>query len=475
MFFVISGFLIPPIARRIGKGTFSLVDFYERRFRRIYPNLVIVLATTTLLGWFALIMQTYQVFGRTLVWAALPASNFAFMGCGGYFDPGNLTKPLLHTWSLGVEEQFYLVFPWLLMLAARRGYRTARLVSGVVVLSLALSFIGYHLWEMPIRRRQVLNSRRSLFAALAVSVALFVAAGTTIYNTRGFPQRLPKEIADIYQTTKANSRLVVKGCPKDEGHGYQCPVGSQEAERVSFFIIGDSHSEAAAAEIGDVAAQYGLRGLFFGKSACKLFAEPVLKSTVDCIPQDELATKRFAELSPGLIIAITRWPDFLSDDSSDKDLPTRYHSTEEVLDRTLSFYAGSEFVTSLAIPTYQTNIAEFTGRNWFRSRMGLSVPPVPTMPLAEYRDRQASVRGLLDAMKRKHPNLSVVDPASALCPGDTCISMSGGKPLYYDTNHLSHQGAVLYASLFRPYFEELAKRLAGAAEQTPAQPSNGAN
>ena len=140
VFFVISGFLITSlIARRIEAGNFSLIDFYERRFRRIYPNLLIVLAATTTLGWFALMPETYRLFGRTLVWASLSASNFAFVGGGGYFDPDSVTKPLLHTWSLGVEEQFYLVFPWLLILAVKRGYQMIWLIGGAIALSLALS------------------------------------------------------------------------------------------------------------------------------------------------------------------------------------------------------------------------------------------------------------------------------------------------------------------------------------------------
>lgn len=610
VFFVISGFLITSlILRRIEAGNFSLIDFYERRFRRIYPNLLIVLAATTALGWFALIMQTYQFFGRTLVWAALSASNFAFMGGKGYFDPGGITKPLLHTWSLGVEEQFYLVFPWLLMLAAKRGYRVAWLVGGavalslalsiaagmanwpssyfllptrfwelgtgalvailplsrhmtpsrraafgfaglaailwasvslsesesfpgymalapvlgaaalivandgpvsrimalppfawvgrlsyalylwhwplisigagvglspqetttrilVIALSLALSFIGYHLWEMPIRQRQWLRSRQALFATLAMSVAILVGIGIGIFNTKGFPGRLPREIAEIYVNTKTGSRLVMKNCPEDKSKPYACPIGAPEAKRISFFIIGDSHSEAVAAEIGDVAAEYGLRGLFFGQSACKLFAEPAIKATHGCLQQTELSMKSYKDDNPGLVIAVARWPDFLKDDSEDKELPTRYHAMESVFGNTLSSFAASKVVTAICVPTYETNIAEFAGQAWFRNRIGLSVPPVPTMPLAEYRARQASVQGLLEAEKLKHPNLSVIDPATVLCLDGVCLSMAGGKPLYYDTNHLSHVGAVLYASLFKPYFAELAQRMASPPATT---------
>lgn len=604
VFFVISGFLITSlIARRIEAGSFSLIDFYERRFRRIYPNLLIVLAATAILGWFALIMQTYQFFGRTLVWAALSASNFAFIGGHGYFDPGNITKPLLHTWSLGVEEQFYLVFPWLLMLAARRGYRMAWPIAGTVALSLilsiaagianwapayfllptrfwelgiggliavlplpdrltsngraglgvaglaaivwaclslsetasfpgylalapvlgaavlivanggpvnkvialppfawigrlsyalylwhwplisvgaslglspqdpttrlaviglslALSFIGYHLWEMPIRRRQLLSSRRVLFATLVVCVALLVAAGVAIFAAKGFPQRLPKEIAEVYLDTKKSAGLVMKNCPSDRTKPYSCPVGASGPAPVSFFVIGDSHSEAVAGEIGDLAARYGLRGLFFGKSGCKLFAEPATGSTMDCVGQHELSLSSYKAYNPELVIVISRWPDYLADDPTDKDVPARYRSAHDIFGHTLDVFGKSTVVTAPSVPTYNISIGEFGGRAWFRGRLGFSVPPVPTMPLAEYRRRQASVQGLLDTERREHPNLSVIDPASVLCPGDVCLSMIGNKPLYSDTNHLSEAGALLYAPLFEPYLAAVAQQLA---------------
>ena len=140
VFFVISGFLITSIIiRKIESGNFSLIDFYERRFRRIYPNLIVVILTATIVGWFILMAEPYRDFARSLVLATISASNFAFLSGNGYFDPASITKPLLHTWSLGVEEQFYILFPCLLVLAVRRGCRPIYLISSLVAISLGLS------------------------------------------------------------------------------------------------------------------------------------------------------------------------------------------------------------------------------------------------------------------------------------------------------------------------------------------------
>lgn len=143
VFFVISGYLITGILAREGDaGTFRYATFYERRVRRIYPALAVVLIATFIAGWFVLAPPQYRTFGRTLVWTPLFASNFAFMGQTGYFDPDAATKPLLHTWSLGVEEQYYILFPLLLGMARRAGIDRRRMIAAIVATSFAASVVS---------------------------------------------------------------------------------------------------------------------------------------------------------------------------------------------------------------------------------------------------------------------------------------------------------------------------------------------
>jgi len=117
VFFVVSGYLITGLlAADLENSSFSLARFYERRIRRIAPVLVVVLAATTTAAAAVLYPAPFRDYGDSLLAATLSASNFYFWLNSNYFAPSAAELPLLHTWSLAVEEQFYLVFP--LMLAA---------------------------------------------------------------------------------------------------------------------------------------------------------------------------------------------------------------------------------------------------------------------------------------------------------------------------------------------------------------------
>lgn len=120
VFFVISGFIISSnLYKGMETNSFSFLDFYIRRVRRIFPSLILVLSSVLLFGWFALFPNEYAALGKHAAFGAGFTANFGYLGESGYFDVSAITKPLLHLWSLGIEEQFYLVWPIFLILAWR--------------------------------------------------------------------------------------------------------------------------------------------------------------------------------------------------------------------------------------------------------------------------------------------------------------------------------------------------------------------
>jgi peptidoglycan/LPS O-acetylase OafA/YrhL len=144
VFFVISGYLISSVIfADIAESRFSLFSFYERRVRRIVPALLVMLLGTSVLAYLYLLPVETEDFAKSLVAAVFSQSNFYFWSLSSYFDAPAAFKPLLHTWSLAVEEQFYIFFPLFLMLIQRVSRKWLRpSIVAITVISFAASAVG---------------------------------------------------------------------------------------------------------------------------------------------------------------------------------------------------------------------------------------------------------------------------------------------------------------------------------------------
>lgn len=140
VFFVISGYLITGImAKAFASQTFSLLYFYERRIRRIFPALILVLGLCLVAGWFLLFPSEYEALGKHVAASASYLQNFVLWFEAGYFDVDGIQKPLLHLWSLAVEEQFYILWPLILWFVMRRRWPVLASITVIAGVSFALN------------------------------------------------------------------------------------------------------------------------------------------------------------------------------------------------------------------------------------------------------------------------------------------------------------------------------------------------
>jgi peptidoglycan/LPS O-acetylase OafA/YrhL len=185
VFFVISGFLMTGIISEefTKRGTFSFGAFYSRRMRRIFPALLVMIVLTTGLGCFLLFPGDYKEFAQSGLYASLSLSNVFFLFSTGYFDIPAESKGLLHTWSLGVEEQFYLIWPLVMvgLLSVAKGRR-------VSMVSLLLCVVGA---GFLVSVYGVLTNPKAAFYLLHARLWELAAGGLLIFVPRRQTQWLP--------------------------------------------------------------------------------------------------------------------------------------------------------------------------------------------------------------------------------------------------------------------------------------------
>ncbi|MEQ1536738.1 MAG: acyltransferase family protein [Burkholderiaceae bacterium] len=210
IFFVISGYLISSIIfENIDRGSFSFGQFYGRRIKRIFPALTLVLLSCLVFGWFGLLGDEFKQLGKHMAAGAGFVSNFYLWQESGYFNNAAETKPLLHLWSLAIEEQFYIVWPLIVWLTWKRKWLFLSVFIGLGVASFAYNVHlvrldptatffspATRIWEllagvllayMKVRPTAWQPSQRQLHVAATLGVALLAFGLYRIDKGRPYP------------------------------------------------------------------------------------------------------------------------------------------------------------------------------------------------------------------------------------------------------------------------------------------------
>jgi peptidoglycan/LPS O-acetylase OafA/YrhL len=212
IFFVISGFLISSIIfDSLDRDSFSFIEFYRRRIARIFPALLLLLLGCYVFGWLTLLPLEFKELGKQIAGGAAYVSNFVLWNEHGYFDPAADAKPLLHLWSLGIEEQYYIFWPLLSYVAWKRRMNLLAITLAIAALSFALnvgkasvdSIAAFYspqtrFWELMVgsalaygvlhRQRWARNDNAAVAEARSLVGAALIAVGlATITVDRAFP------------------------------------------------------------------------------------------------------------------------------------------------------------------------------------------------------------------------------------------------------------------------------------------------
>ncbi len=209
IFFVISGYLITNlIINNLNQQSFVLRNFYERRVRRLLPGLFVVMLACIPIAWMFMLPSDLKYFGQSLVSVSTFSSNVFFWIKTGYFDSSAELNPLLHTWSLAVEEQYYIIFPLILVLIWKRGYLfSGSIIFCALIVSLLLSnwgsdtFPDFAFYMLPTRAWEILTGallaiillqRNKIFNSKLINQFLSLAGlGLIIYSFFIFDSSTP--------------------------------------------------------------------------------------------------------------------------------------------------------------------------------------------------------------------------------------------------------------------------------------------
>lgn len=608
VFFVISGYLITSlIGREIFDRSFTYLSFWERRARRLLPPMFLVVAVSSAVAYLILLPEELKAFGQSVVSISLFSSNVYFWLKAGYFDAPAQTVPLLHTWSLAVEEQFYLLFPavligiaawkprsrvfvvtgiglasfaisvwwihsspsaayyllpsraWELMLGAtlalmresRANLLPPRAIDALLVVgmtlvvipvflyteatpfpgfaalvpclgtaliiwvgdgknhvgrlldnramvfvgqlsyslylwhwpilvffamvseqplqslstiqvsaalaaTMALSWMSFALVENPIRRRKVLKSRRTLFAAMGTSAGLLAAYGLAAHVGHGFEYRIPDAALRIADGARDRAREwhACNDMPLEKVNAKTlCRLGVADAP-VKFVLWGDSHAHVLFPAVDRAAKETGVAGLHASLHSCPPVPGIQVASEwgVDCYDFNERIERLIEDGNFDAVVLAAHWVSYehpgsvwLANEPSDRALKDILESRLLALIERFTAKGMAVFVFDEVPYPEHFHPAQFARAVWWGAD-----PNSAGISVDEYAARIGPFANQLPDRTR----FARISPLSGLCPnGSFCPAIMDGRSNYFDDMHLSTRGAERLTPAFRAAFQ----------------------
>lgn len=297
IFFVISGFLITGlIIRDIENGGFSYARFYERRIRRLFPAFAAMVVAVFSVGALTMLPMEFADLGKSILWASLGVSNLYFRRDVDYFAESLESSPLLHTWSLGIEEQFYLIFPTIMMIGLWRG----RWIAALLFIMIGVVSFAYAQSQHPI------VSERAFFSLFCRAWELLLGGGLALWiRSRPHPKRHSSLYDNIFFSIGLATLIFTLSAPgyATISHLGHPGFGTLPATLGAACLLATGgHSRLSGALIANQPM------VFIGAISYSLYLwhQPALSFVLLLAPDASLATLWMAAAASG-VIAIASW------------------------------------------------------------------------------------------------------------------------------------------------------------------------
>jgi len=501
-FFVISGFLISKnLLESLIRGNFSIKMFYVRRIKRIFPALIIVMSTCFAIGWFSLLADEYQQLGKHIAGGAAFISNIILWNEAGYFDIEQELKPLLHLWSLGIEEQYYIVWPIILFLGWKFTSKLFLIILLLLLSSFALNIVTissfpveafYSLltrfWELAIGgilaflvlfKNDALtdalgkNGRRNFISFIGLSLiiaslgfnknlsfpgwwALMPTAGT--FYLDGFGSRLPTNIFNletrsIYQPKSfdlSNPRKNEPACLEKFAFGLSFCFVEDVVSPPTVVILGDSHAGPLWWGMTEFYFEEKENVLTFGYGGCIPFRD-VASNHGGCASPINKSLNYILE-TPNIhtVVLTSMGPTYITNYSTYADDDPRSFKLAEIF--------GIEMNETIQVLLKAKKKVIYVADNpelGFKPRS--CVRPVSITTWANeacvlsrdvFEKRNALYLATVKSVLKEHPSVKLLESSKYLCGETYCYAKKHGIFWYHDENHLSVEGALYVGKKF---------------------------